>query len=89
MADSIFRVPKLKGSSNYDIWALRLESILIKEDCTEIMQIDPINLSLSNYTAEELQRLKYLESKALSIIRLALEDGPLLQTKELKSLFAL
>ncbi|EMD84629.1 hypothetical protein COCHEDRAFT_1220041 [Bipolaris maydis C5] len=39
MADSIFKVPKLKGSSNYDMWAIRIQSILIQQDCGDIAVI--------------------------------------------------
>ena len=86
---SIYRIAKLKGNSNYDIWALRIESILIKEGCDEIMHIDPSTITLSDYIQEEVVRLKELEKKALSIIRLSIEDGPLLQTKEIKSPYTL
>jgi len=90
MADSsIYRVPKLIGNSNYDIWALRIESLLVKEGCYSIMTINPADLTLARYSQDQLDELKQLEGKALSIIRLSLEDGPLLQTKEIKSLFTL
>ncbi|EMD85463.1 hypothetical protein COCHEDRAFT_1219378 [Bipolaris maydis C5] len=46
MADSIFKVPKLKGSSNYDMWAIRIQSILIQQDCDDIAII-------ANLTPEE------------------------------------
>jgi hypothetical protein len=43
MSDSeIFKIPKLKGSSNFDIWSLRLESILTKDNL--------INYILADYT---------------------------------------
>ena len=89
MAESIYKIPKLRGSSNYDIWTLRIGSILTKEGCTKIMQINPSSLSLNNYTSEQLEALKEQEAKALSIIRLSLEDGPLLQTKEVNSPYIL
>jgi len=90
MADSsIYRIAKLKGNSNYNIWALRIESNLVKEGCEEIMHIDPSDLTLSNYVQDVLVRLRELEKRALSIIRLSLEDGPLLQTKEIKNPFTL
>ena len=90
MADSsIYRVPKLIGNSNYDIWALRIESLLVKEGCYSIMTINPADLTLARYSQDQLDELKQLEGKALSIIRLSLEDGPLLQTKEIKSPFTL
>jgi hypothetical protein len=53
------------------------------------MHIDPSTLTLTNYIQEALVRLKELEKRALSIIRLSLEDGPLLQTKEIKNPFTL
>ena len=84
MADSIFKVPKLKGSSNFDIWALRIRSILIQQDCADVMDIDPSNLTLDQYP-DTFDKLKEKESKALATIRLSLEDGPLLQTKEYTS----
>jgi hypothetical protein len=89
MAESLYKIPKLKGSSNYDIWNLRLTSILVKEGCQEIITIDPTKLTSSNYEGIELLRLKELESKALAIIRLSLEDGPLLSTKEITSPYIL
>ena len=90
MADSsIYRVTKLQGNSNYDIWALRVEALLIKEKCSEVMQIQPERLNNSNYSVEKLADLKEQEARALSILRLSLEDGPLLQTKEVKSPYTL
>lgn len=89
MADSsIFKVPKLKGSSNYDIWALRIESVLVQQNCKEILSIDPAELVLEKHPLD-LPKLKEAESKALSILRLSLEDGPLLQTKDIKSPYIL
>ena len=84
MADSsIFKLPKLKGSSNYDIWALRVESILVQQDCMEILTIEPSQLTEEKYP-NSYQRIKNSEAKALSILRLSLEDGPLLQSKDFK-----
>lgn len=89
MAESIYKIPKLRGSSNYDIWALRIESILTKEGCSAIMQIEPSSLNLEKYSEAQLITLKEMEAKALSVIRLSLEDGPLLQTKEVTSPYKL
>ena len=30
MADSTLKIPKLQGSSNWDIWALQIEAVLIE-----------------------------------------------------------
>ena len=89
MADSsIFRVPKLKGSSNYDMWALRIEAVLIQQDCYEIIIIDLEELE-KNKNSESYQKLKNSEIKALSTLRLSLDDGPLLQSKDIKTLYYL
>ena len=53
------------------------------------MSIEPNNLTLASYKSEKLAELKEQEARALSILRLSLEDGPLLQTKEVKSPFIL
>ena len=42
------------------------------------MSIDLNSLTINNYSQERLDTLKSLASKAISIIRLSLEDGPLL-----------
>ena len=76
MADTIFKIPKLKGSSNYEIWAIKIEAILIKEGFFRF---------LSNRNLE----LNEEAIKATSLIRLSLEDGPLLQTKNITNPYEL
>ena len=89
MADSsLFRVPKLRGSSNYDIWALWIESVLVQQNCKEILSIDLAELVLEKHPLD-LPLLKEAEARALSILRLSLEDGPLLQSKDIKNLYYL
>ena len=46
--DNIFKLPKLKGSSNYDIWAIKLEALLTREG-----YLDVITLDINNYTKLE------------------------------------
>lgn len=70
MADNSFKINKLKGSINYDIWSIRIQAILTKE--AVIQSIDPFY-----NTPIEVNIL----AKALSLIRLTLDDGPLLQTR--------
>jgi len=77
MADTIFKIPKLKGSSNYDIWSIRIEAILIREGYYSIMS----NTDFTSLTLEETTLLEEKLTKATSIIKLSLEDGPLLQTR--------
>ena len=39
MLDSTsYKIPKLKGSSNYDIWALRIAAILSEKDLEFVMK---------------------------------------------------
>ena len=88
MLDS-YKIPKLKGSINYSIWAIKIESILIKEDCFNAV-VDPTTLSLINYPIlGDLERINNKVPKALSLIRLSLEDNPLLLTKSISNPFIL
>ena len=77
MADSVLKLPKLRGSSNYEIWAIKIESVLIEKGLYSY--ITDSDLSSNIITPE--QRNESL--KATSLIRLSLEDGPLLQTKHI------
>lgn len=63
LSDKTFAFSRLKGQENYEIWALRMESYLIEKNLYN---------SLDNELDENTKR-------ALAAIRLALEDGPLLQ----------
>ena len=56
MADTIFKIPKLKGSDNFDIWAIRIENILIKENF--------YNFILDNYTTPKNTESIILESQS-------------------------
>ena len=60
-------IPKLKGATNYEIWALRTKSYLIKEGLKD---------SLDNILPIISQDIN---DKTLANIRLLIEDGPLLQ----------
>ena len=64
--DKTFQFQRLKGQTNYKFWSLRIESYLTKEGLKSAID-DPINTSPENI------------DKALAIIRLSIEDGPLLQ----------
>ena len=68
--DHKFNISKLKGSENYEIWALRMQSLLIKENCW----------TFSGTPADPSKPAENAE-KALALIRLAIEDGPLLQIR--------
>ena len=68
--DTSFKINKLKGSINYNIQSIRVEAILIKEGIINTIYTNIVDESLINTSA-----------KALSIIKLSLEDRPLLQTR--------
>ena len=94
MADTIFKIPKLKGSDNFDIWAIRIENILIKENFynfilddyttpenTESIILESQSANPNEERLDILSRTRISANKATSIIKLSLEDGPLLQTR--------
>ena len=70
--DHKFTISKLKGSENYEIWALRMQSLLIKEQCWSFLD-----------SAKDAAKAVEHANKALALIRLAIEDGPLLQIRNL------
>ena len=53
------------------------------------MRIDPININSINYSQERIIELEGEKDKALSIIRLSLEDSPLLLVKDINCPFSL
>src|SRR3954471_17070427 len=74
------KLPKLKGSYNYDIWAIRIEAILVEKGYYKYILNNPTTNS------NTLDENAY---KAAALIKLALEDGPLLQTRYLNNPFLL
>ena len=80
MADNILKVPKLIGSPNWDLWSIRMESILIEKGYDEVLTT---SISIIDPTSGEYNRLKALSQKATAYIKLALADGPLLQTRHI------
>jgi hypothetical protein len=61
------------GASNYEVWALRTDSVLIKEGLKEAIINGPPLVT------------QEIDEKALADIRLLIEDGPLLQIRHVKS----
>jgi hypothetical protein len=84
MADTILKIPKLKGSSNYDIWSIRVQSILVEKGYLEVIAEDYINQTL-----DDSANLEQIANKATALIKLSLEDGPLLQTRFIENPFIL
>ena len=61
-------ITKLTGQSNYEVWSLRVQSLLVKR-------------SLSNAIVDGASLKTETDQKALATIRLKIEDGPLLQIR--------
>jgi hypothetical protein len=81
-----FRVQRLKGSQNWEFWALRMEAYIIDKGYeSALYPIVPYNdeeSTLEEYTLYLKDREKK-SIKASALIRLALDDGPLIQVKGL------
>ena len=72
MLDSTsYKIPKLKRSSNYNIQALRIAAILSKKD---------LEFVIKNQDLGDNLELEKQNNKAYTIIKLSLEDRPLIQT---------
>ena len=65
-------VTRLSGQANYDIWCLRMEAVLTEKGLAATIESDGV------FTSEE-------DKKGLSLIRLALDDGPILHIRECKT----
>jgi hypothetical protein len=94
MADTIFKIPKLKGSENFDIWSLRLESIIIREGTYDYILTDYTSAivykeALESENTAKVTEIEQQASNVTAIIKLSLEDGPLLQTRFIKNPFTL
>jgi hypothetical protein len=81
----ITKLPKLQGTSNYDLWSIRIEALLTEKDYIDVMMT-----SISSQNAESLQitdidynNLVIKSKKACALVRLTLGDGPLLQTRHI------
>ena len=82
--DNIFKIPRLIGSSNYDIWSIKIEALLIQQGYLDVMTTE-----ITPLTAQESSLLEEKASKAVSYIRLSLADGPLLQTRYITNPYVL
>jgi gag-polypeptide of LTR copia-type len=111
MDSSSYKFPKLKGSSNWEIWSLRASAVLTQKGYIAVMRLptmvlpteptsrDPStldedqnnaqNLTQETYRQELVRYQNYMADReaqsyqAASLIRLLLEDGPLLQTRNI------
>jgi len=70
MSDKI-SIAKLIGQCNYEVWSLRVQSLLVKGSLNDAI--------------EGTNPKKEIDQKALANIRLTIEDGPLLQIQHSKT----
>jgi hypothetical protein len=75
------KIQKLRGASNYDVWSIRVEALLIEKGYNDIMNLPTLNQPSTDHSTEPLYQLAEKRMKACSMLRLTLEDGPLLQTR--------
>src|ERR1700744_753233 len=87
--NSLFRFPRLKGSQNWEFWALRIEAFIIDKGYEAVLY--PV-IPYEDTGSPEAQTAynAYISNrnnksqKAAALIKLAVENGPLIQIKELK-----
>ena len=79
--NTLFRFPRLKGSQNWEFWTLRMEAFIVDKGYeSALYPVDPFNESKGS----EAEYATYLADrnakslKAAALIRLAIEDGPLI-----------
>jgi transposase InsO family protein len=70
--NTLSMIARLSGQSNYDIWSIRIEAVLTEKGLLSTIKPDTI-------VTEEL------DQKGLAMIRLSLDDGPLLQVRQCKT----
>jgi hypothetical protein len=82
MLDAI-KLPKLKGSLNYDLWAIRIEAIIVEKGYSSYILSNPATIVNNTETLDENAY------KTTAIIKFALEDRPLLQTRFISNSYIL
>ena len=85
--ESTTKIPKLKGSDNYDIWQVYMHSLLIQKDYIKVIKQNLSSLQLEAESLSELLLSKspkknknnqILNKKTLALILLNLTNEPLL-----------
>ena len=87
METSIIKINKLKGSRDFEVWALRMEAFLTEKDYHDVM-VDPTPPEVKKDDPESQKAFEAYwakrnirSTKACALIRLTLDDGPLIQTR--------
>ena len=79
------KIEKLKGAVNWNLWRMRIRAILAEKGLIDAIKAEKeLPEGTSTKKAEEHKEKRLSESiKAAAIIRLNLEDSPLIQTKSI------
>jgi len=85
MESNLIKFPRLKGSTNYEIWSIRMEAAITDKGYYDVMT--PIDLN--ELATEEIANRTQRSYKAAALIRLSLEDGPLIQIRGINDSMAL
>ena len=73
-------IPKLLGQSNYEIWSLRMQSVLIEKGLGDYIIA---SFPTTGLTEDNVKEIKLKADRALALIRLSISDGPLLQIRNI------
>src|SRR5436305_1073312 len=83
MSESVLKITKLQGSSNWELWAIRMEAVLTEKGYYDVMTLTPpTGMEVDGGKDAQLDWTTR-SKKAIAYIRLALADGPLLQTRNI------
>jgi hypothetical protein len=87
MSESGLKIIKLQSSSNWELWAIRIKAVLTEKGYYDVMTpTEDQGMKLDNLTSEQQTasfERQNRAKKAIVYIRLALSDGPLLQTRNI------
>jgi len=81
-----FNIEPLKGEQNYELWNIRIESLLAKEGLTKYLKIPNFGYE-PVVEGEEPINESPEAAKTTAIIKLNLADGPLLQIRHIFKAF--
>ena len=85
MDSTTSKIPKLKGSTDWDLWRIRLRALLAEKGYIDaIKPKKEFSKSTPKETIESYNEERLSNSiKAAAVIRLNLGDSPLIQTKNI------
>ena len=85
MSESVLKISKLQGSSNWELWAIRMKAVLTEKGYYDVMTPTTSRIDIDGGPAAQQAKQDWItrSKKAIAYIRLALSDGPLLQTRNI------